>query len=250
MGGTPTFAIAPSWPAPPRIRAYSTLRTGGVSVGGYASLNLGTHVGDDPENVAENRRRVAERLALPSEPRWLEQVHGTNVLDLDFVHGHTALEPADAAVTSRAGVVCVVLTADCVPVLLADRLGRRVGAAHAGWRGLAQGVLAEAVEALGVPPDDLLAWLGPAIGPRAFEVGDEVRAAFVEQGFAVDGAFARNPRSRWQADLYALATQALNRAGVTAIYGGEHCTFTDADRFFSHRREAPCGRMASLIWMD
>src|SRR5690606_29314810 len=152
------------------------------------------------------------------------------------------LEPADAAVTSRPGVVCVIMTADCIPVLLADRRGRRVAAAHAGWRGLAQGVLTATVDALGLPPDDLLAWLGPAIGPRAFEVGDEVRAAFADRGFAVERAFAPNARGRWQADLYALAAEALNRAGVTAIYGGEHCTFSDADRFFSHRREAPCGR--------
>ncbi|HEX6995008.1 MAG TPA: peptidoglycan editing factor PgeF [Gammaproteobacteria bacterium] len=254
------IAIVPSWPAPARVRAYSTLRTGGVSDGGYASLNLGAHVGDDPVRVAENRRRVVERLGLPSEPCWLEQVHGKHVLDLapePWADGVGAdpgprpgLGPADAAVTSRPGVVCVVLTADCVPVLLTDRAGRRVGAAHAGWRGLAGGVLPAAVDALGVPPDDVLAWLGPAIGPRAFEVGDEVRAAFAEQGFAVDRAFDRNARGRWQADLYALAAESLRRAGVSAIYGGDRCTFTEADRFFSHRRAAPCGRMASLIWIE
>ena len=248
------IAIVPAWPAPPQVRAYSTLRAGGVSGAGYASLNLGDHVGDAPENVAENRRRVTERLALPSEPCWLEQVHGTKVLDLDAAADRAAtpvrpLGPADASVTSRPGVVCVVLTADCVPVLLADRRGRRVGAAHAGWRGLAQGVLPAAVDALGVPPEDVIAWLGPAIGPAAFEVGDEGRAAFAAQGFAVERAFARNARGRWQADLPALAAESLGRAGVTAIYGREHCTFTDAGRFFSHRREAPCGRMASLIWM-
>lgn len=272
------IAIVPAWPAPPRVRAYSTLRTGGVSRGGYSSLNLGDHVGDAPEAVAENRRRVAEQLALPSEPCWLEQVHGTDVLDLDGLDpdrrldlldrdglnlnglsrdalgpGSTPARPvgtADAAVTSRAGVVCVVLTADCVPVLLADRRGRRIGAAHAGWRGLVKGVLPNAVAALGVPPEDVVAWLGPAIGPAGFEVGDEVRAAFAAHGFSVDGAFARNARGRWQADLHALAAESLARAGVTALYRAEHCTFTDAERFFSHRREAPCGRMASVIWME
>lgn len=249
-------ALVPAWPAASRIRAYSTLRTGGVSGAGYESLNLGAHVGDDPSRVSQNRRLVAERLGLPSAPCWLEQVHGNCVLDLDRVDlpvdrmPSEPLGPADAAVTSRPGVVCVVLTADCVPVLLAERRGRRVGAAHAGWRGLAQGILPAAVAALGVEPRDILAWLGPAIGPRAFEVGDEVRAAFAERGFAVDDAFERNDRGRWQADLYALAAQSLERAGVTALYGGEHCTFTESDRFFSHRREAPCGRMASLIWID
>lgn len=264
-GSEHEIAIVPSWPAPARVRAYSTLRTGGVSRGGYASLNLGAHVGDDPASVAENRRRVVERLALPSEPCWLEQVHGNRVLDLDRasagergfdpearVKGEPSggLGPADAAVTSRPGIVCVVLTADCVPVLLTDRAGRRVGAAHAGWRGLVNGVLPAAVDALRAPPGDVLAWLGPAIGPAAFEVGDEVRAAFAEQGFAVDRAFERNARGRWQADLYALAAESLRRAGVTAIYGGDHCTFSEADRFFSHRRDAPCGRMASLIWTE
>ena len=269
------IAIVPSWPAPPGVHARSTLRTGGVSRAGYASLNLGDHVGDDPTHVAENRRRLVERLALPSEPCWLNQVHGRDVLDLDGAaqgparpgaevrgpdpadgaagiraSGARALGPADAAVTSRPRVVCVVLTADCVPVLLADRGGRRIGAAHAGWRGLAQGVLPATVAALGVPPRDLIAWLGPAIGPQAFEVGDEVRAAFAGQGFAVDRAFRRNACGRWQADLYALATESLNRAGVEAVYGGGRCTYTEADRFFSHRREAPCGRMASLIWID
>src|SRR5690606_4437553 len=256
------ITLIPSWPAPARIRAYSTLRRGGVSRGEYASLNLGTHVGDDAASVAENRRRLVERLGLPAEPRWLQQVHGKAVLDLDRAApgassrllGSAAPSlpagPADAAVPARRGVVCVVLTADCVPVLLADRPGRRVGAAHAGWRGLAAGVLPAAVEALGAPAEDVVAWLGPAIGRAAFEVGDEVRAAFAEQGFSVGRAVERNARGRWQADLYALARESLNRAGVAAVYGGEHCTSTESDRFCSHRRSAPCGRMASLIWID
>jgi len=238
--------LVPDWPAPARVRAFVTFRTGGVSAGAYASLNLGTHVGDDPEAVAENRRRVAARLALPSEPRWLEQVHGTTVLDLD----RDALAPADGAVTAQPGVVCAVLTADCLPVLLTDRGGNRVGVAHAGWRGLAAGVVENAVAALGTSPAEILAWLGPAIGPRAFEVGDEVRAAFAAAGFETARAFVPNARGRWQADLYALARQSLARAGVTAVYGGGACTYADAERFFSHRREAPCGRMASLVWLD
>jgi len=238
--------LVPDWPAPAHVRACVTLRTGGVSTGPYASLNLGTHVGDDPRAVAENRRRVESRLALPSEPRWLEQVHGATVLDLD----RDALAPADGAVTARAGVVCAVLTADCLPVLLTDRRGTRVGVAHAGWRGLAAGVIENAVAALGTPPAEVLAWLGPAIGPAAFEVGDEVRAGFAAAGFETDSAFVPNASGRWQADLYALARQSLARAGVAAVHGGGACTYADAERFFSHRREAPCGRMASLVWID
>lgn len=238
--------ITPDWPVPARVRAHVTLRAGGVSAGSYSSLNLGAHVGDDPAAVAENRRRVVSRLALPSEPRWLDQVHGTAVLDLDRGGGR----PADAAVASRAGVVCAVLTADCLPVLLADRRATRVGAAHAGWRGLAAGVLPNAVAALGSPPGDVVAWLGPAIGPAAFEVGGEVRDAFAAAGFETDRAFVPNDRGRWRADLYALARQSLARAGVTAVHGGGECTYADSERFFSHRREAPCGRMASLIWLD
>lgn len=240
------LGFAPDWPAPEHVRAFVTCRTGGVSTGAYASLNLGTHVGDDPDAVAENRRRVAERLGLPSEPRWLEQVHGTTILDLD----RDGPAPADGAVTGRPGVVCVVVTADCLPVLLTNRHGTRVGVAHAGWRGLAAGVVENAVRALGSPPSEILAWLGPAIGPGAFEVGDEVRAAFAAAGFETADAFVRNARGRWQADLYTLARQSLARSGVTAVYGGGACTYTDAERFFSHRREAPCGRMASLVWID
>jgi polyphenol oxidase len=273
---TVDLALVPDWPAPPGVKAGATLRRGGVSTGPYASLNVGAHVGDAPEAVAENRRCVARALALPAEPCWLEQAHGRLVLDLDAeldgAAGAQAAQarsavtppgkavyrppagpvrpPADGAVTSRPGVVCAVMTADCLPVLLTDRQGRRVGVAHAGWRGLARGVLPAAVAALGAPPEDVLAWLGPAIGPSAFEVGDEVRAAFDAAGFGVDASFARNARGRWQADLYALATQSLGRAGVAAVYGGGFCTYREHDRFFSHRREAPCGRMATLIWID
>ncbi|HEY8521758.1 MAG TPA: peptidoglycan editing factor PgeF [Gammaproteobacteria bacterium] len=242
----PAAGFRPGWPAPPGVRAWVSERGGGVSVGRYAGLNLGTHVGDDPAAVAENRRRLAAAAGLPAEPVWLEQVHGRRVLDLDA----DERAPADGAVTGRRGVVCAVLTADCLPVLLCDRAGRRVGVAHAGWRGLLAGVLPAAVDAMGVPPDELLAWLGPAIGPDAFEVGEEVRAAYVAQDPAAASCFAPNARGRWQADLYELARQSLAGAGVTEIHGGGFCTYTERERFFSHRREGPTGRFATLIWLE
>lgn len=234
------------WPAPPRVRACVSLRTGGVSSGPYASLNVGDHVGDAPEHVARNRARLAAALTLPGEPGWLEQIHGTTVVDLDRPWSG----PADGAVTAEPGRVCAIMTADCLPVLLADRAGWRVGAAHAGWRGLAAGVLREAVAAMQGAPSELVAWLGPAIGPAAFEVGSEVRAAFSALGGDRAAAFEPNARGRWQADLYRLARLELEDLGVRAIHGGGFCTFSDAERFFSHRREAPCGRMASLIWIE
>lgn len=237
--------FAPDWPAPAGVRAWVTERPGGVSANAYAALNLATHVGDDPDSVAANRKLLRAGLNLPGEPVWLEQVHGTAVLDLD---GAPVQAAADGAVTSRAGVVCAVLTADCLPVILSDRLGRRIGVAHAGWRGLLHGVLPAAIRALAVAPRDVLAWLGPAIGPKAYEVGPEVRAAFAGHGSALADCFTANSRGRWQADLYALARCSLEAAGVTGIYGGGLCTFDEPHRFFSHRREAPCGRMATLIW--
>jgi YfiH family protein len=237
--------IVPDWPAPAHVGALVTERSGGVSVGRYASFNLAAHVGDTPDAVRENRRRLVQGLTLPSEPVWLDQVHGTRIADLDS----TPSGPADGAVTSRRSVVCAILTADCLPVLFTDRSGTRIGAAHAGWRGLAAGVLSAAVVAMGLPSPDLLAWLGPAIGPSAFEVGDEVREAFLARDAAAGAAFVANARGRWQADLYSLARLSLAAAGVTAIYGGGACTATEVERFFSHRREAPCGRMASLIWL-
>ena len=241
-----SLVIEADWPAASHVRACVSLRGGGVSSGPYSSLNLATHVGDRPDAVARNRSRLGAALELPSEPRWLEQVHGTRVVDLD--------EPwsgaADASVTRRPGVVAVVLTADCLPVLFADRRGRRVAAAHAGWRGLAGGVLENTLAALHSDPEDLLAWLGPAIGAAAYEVGDEVRAAFVATHASHADAFERNPRGRWQADLYALARFELQALGVKEIHGGQWCTRTESERFFSHRREAPCGRMATLVWLD
>lgn len=237
--------IVPGWPAPAHVRAAVTERGGGVSVGRYASFNLGAHVGDSSDAVRENRRRLVQGFNLPSEPVWLDQVHGTRIADLDA----GAPGPADGAVTRRQGVVCAILTADCLPVLLTDREGSCIGAAHGGWRGLAAGVLPAVVAAMGVPSQELLAWLGPAIGPKAYEVGAEVRAAFLARDPAASAAFRTNARGRFQADLYALARLDLAALGVRAVYGGGFCTATEAERFFSHRREAPCGRMASLIWL-
>ncbi|MBV9620065.1 MAG: peptidoglycan editing factor PgeF [Gammaproteobacteria bacterium] len=238
--------LLPDWPAPQGVHAVVTLRGGGVSQGPYASLNLGIHVGDDRAAVAENRRRLAQALALPAEPAWMEQVHGAEVCALP-VRG--SLPSADAAIARTAGEVAVVQVADCLPVLFAARAGGAVAAAHAGWRGLAAGVLEATVRALGVPPAQLLAWLGPAIGAAHFEVGAEVRGAFLAQDPAAAAAFLPNSRGRWQCDLVQLARARLRRAGVTALYGDSPCTYADPQRFFSHRRAAPCGRMAALIWL-
>lgn len=242
--GPPSDWLRPRWPAPPSVGACSTTRSGGVSRGPYAGLNLGAHVGDAPEAVAENRARLRRWLALPAEPAWLEQVHGCAVAEAERGPAR-----ADAAVARGPGAVCVVMTADCLPVLLCDRDGTRVAAAHAGWRGLAAGVLETTVEALGGAPDGLMAWLGPAIGPASFEVGEEVRAAFVEPDPGAAAAFVPSPGGRWLADLYALARRRLAAVGVTAVYGGGLDTYADAGRFYSYRRERATGRMASLIWL-
>ena len=238
------IGFVPDWPAPAGVRAWVTER--GPGAGRYGTMNFATHVGDAAETVVTNRARLHAALELPSEPAWLTQVHGTCVLDLDT----EGIAPADGAVTGRAGVVCAVLTADCLPVLLTDAAGRRVGVAHAGWRGLANGVLPAAVRALRVPPGAVLAWLGPAIGQTAYEVGTDVRDAFLRVAPESEGRFAANSRGRWQADLYGLAHDSLRAVGVTAIHGGNFCTFAEFGRFFSHRREGPCGRMATLIWRD
>ena len=237
--------IEPEWPAPPGVRAAFTLRTGGVSAPPFDSFNCAAHVGDAPEAVARNRALLREQLGLPGEPAWLEQVHGCRAAALE---GGGASGPADAAVTREPGRICVVQVADCLPVLLAARDGSGVGAAHAGWRGLAAGVLESAVRALGAEPAEVLAWLGPAIGPRHFEVGAEVRAAFLAADPAAAAAFVPNPRGRWQCDLYGLARQRLAALGVAQVYGGGWCTYADAARFFSYRRDGRCGRMAALIW--
>lgn len=243
--------IYPGWPAPSTVRAISTTRSGGVSRPPYDSFNLAAHVGDDPAAVASNRSHLASMLDLPSAPHWLTQVHGNRVIDID--QDATENPQVDAVFTSQSGQVCAIMTADCIPVLFCDRQGSRVAAAHAGWRGLAGGVLEATLEAMAMDPADLLVWLGPAIGPAAFEVGDEVRQVFLEQ--AADDASAFTPsinadnKGHWMADLYALSRQRLARSGVSSVYGGEYCTYTDAGRFYSYRRDGVTGRMASLIWL-
>ncbi len=237
--------ILPDWPAPPTVRALSTTRPGGVSTDGYASLNLATHVGDAPDCVAENRARL--QGLLPSEPMWLEQVHGTDVAPWRDAEGPVT---ADAAFTSSANAVCVVMTADCLPVLFCDRSGTVVAAAHAGWRGLLGGVLEHTLRAMQVPGEHVLAWLGPAIGPRAFEVGDEVREAFIAADPVHREAFVAAGRpGKWLANLYRLATQRLRAAGVLAIHGGDRCTYEESGTFFSYRRDGLTGRQASLVWL-
>jgi YfiH family protein len=237
--------IVPDWPAPAGIRALVTTRAGGVSAGPYASFDLATHVGDDPAAVAENRRRLCAHL--PAEPLWLTQVHGIGVVDAATAHAGTE---ADAAFARGKGRVCAVLTADCLPVLLCDDGGTVVCAAHAGWRGLAGGVIEAAVRAMDVPPARLMAWLGPAIGPQAFEVGPEVRTAFLARAPEAAAAFVAKENGKWLADLYRLSTQRLNALGLTRVFGGGYCTFSEAERFYSFRREKATGRMASLIWME
>ena len=238
--------IRPDWPAPKNVRALSTTRKGGVSAGPYASLNLGEHVGDDMRAVAANRGRLQKSLGH-AMPRWLQQVHGTRVArDGDVTHA-----PADAAVTGRHDVACTIMTADCLPVIFCDKAGTRVAAAHAGWRGLSAGVLEATVESMGTVPDDVLTWLGPAIGPKAYEVGEEVRQAFVAHSAEAAQAFAPGKAvGKWWCDLYTLARQRLGAVGVKEVHGGGFCTFTDKERFFSFRRDGECGRMATLIWIE
>jgi hypothetical protein len=244
--------LDPRWPAPPTVRALSTLRGGGISTGRYASLNLGDHVHDGSEAVAENRRRLRVAAALPAEPAWLAQVHGVRIADLDAAPEPLApsAPTADGAVTRVPGRICAILTADCLPVLFASEAGDAVAAAHAGWRGLAGGVIEAAVQALDVAPPSLLAWLGPAIGPGHFEVGPEVRDEFVRDDPGARAAFAPNARGRFMADLPALARRRLERLGVTRIYGSGECTHAQAERYFSHRRDGETGRQATLVWLD
>ena len=241
--------IVPDWPALRAVRALHTTRVGGVSRPPYASLNLGDHVGDDRRAVAANRALLRGALAGGGDPRWLEQVHGTRVVDAAACSLGDLPPAADASFAREPGVVCAVMTADCLPVLFCDDAGSVVAAAHAGWRGLLAGVLEETVAAMGVAPATLLAYLGPAIGPRAFEVGDEVRAAFVADGAELAAAFLPTQPGKWLADLYLLARLRLSRIGVTRVHGGNFCTHSDADRFFSYRRDGQTGRMASMIWL-
>lgn len=243
---TEALGLVPDWPLPAGVRSFMTTRTGGASDGVWSSFNLGRHVGDDPVAVAANRARLVAEIGV--EPRWLDQVHGCTVVDA--ANAGNASEPprADASFARVPGVACAVLTADCLPVLFCADDGSVVGAAHAGWRGLAAGVLEAAIEALGAPGPRLLAWLGPAIGPRAFEVGGEVREAFVALDPAAAGAFVAHSEGKWRADLYALARLRLASCGVERVFGGDACTFEDSRRFYSYRRDGQTGRMAALIW--
>ena len=236
--------LIPEWPAPSQVKACVTTRAGGVSLAPFDSLNLGDHVDDDLDAVLENRRRLTHDFAI--EPAWLRQVHGVNVVKAD----PGRIVEADGSWTSTPGIACTAMTADCLPALFCNRAGTRVAAAHAGWRGLAAGVLEAAVESLAAEPDDVLVWLGPAIGPQAFEVGPEVREAFMQQLPVTERAFVPSRNSgKFMADIYQLARLRLAALGLTAVYGGGFCTVTDP-RFFSYRRSPRTGRFASLIWLE
>lgn len=251
--------LTPNWPAANNIRALTTLRCGGYSRGAYQGLNLAAHVGDEPEAVQANRKLLSSTLNLPAEPLWLTQVHGTGVVLHPGAMNVPDLSPveADASVSFGINEVCAVLTADCLPILLCDEEGTRISAIHAGWRGLAAGVVEAAVERLSCPADHLMAWLGPGIGPLAFEVGEEVVDIFTNP---LDPrcpplsmtAFKKTGPTTWQADLYLLASIRLQALGIVRIFGGEHCTYSDPERFYSARRSSKqstlTGRMATLIW--
>lgn len=236
--------ITPDWPAPANVKAFQTTRQGGVSTGVYASLNLGDHVKDLLQHVAANRQLLS--AYMPSEPVWLNQVHGIRVIDAAL---SSCLESADASFTSRKQVVCVTMTADCLPVLLCDQAGTAVAAIHAGWRSLCDGVIEATVAAMPVEAGQLMAWLGPAIGPDAFEVGEEVRAQFIAKDAQAASAFKPHGE-KWLGDLYAIARQRLQSLGITQVYGGGRCTFSEPETFFSFRRDGDTGRMGSFIWLE
>ena len=239
--------LSPDWPAPAQVRAAASTRLGGCSLPPYAGFNMGSRVGDDPVAVAANRQRLCRLLNLPTEPAWLHQVHACNVVAAEQV---TSPPEADAAYSRTPGTVCVVMTADCLPVLLCDRDGTCVAAAHAGWRGLAAGIIPSTLATMDCDPARVLAWLGPAIGPDTFEVGAEVRELFIDLNAAGKTCFRPSPAGRWLADIYGLARCQLHALGVTAIYGGGYCTYREDQRFFSYRRDGISGRMANLIWLD
>ena len=239
------YWIKANWPAPEDVVAGTTLRDGGVSAGPFGTLNLGAYTDDNVRAVNENRSRFRSFCELPLEPRWLRQVHGRKVV-VEPPSGEAT--EADAAITRESDVVCAVLTADCLPVIFTTGDGAELAVAHAGWRGLASGVLEATVQAMTADPAELLTWLGPAISQPAFEVGGEVRDEFLAQDPASEICFAANDRGRWQADLYGLARMRLASAGVGQVSGGEYCTFREPERFFSYRRDGACGRMASFVF--
>ena len=237
--------VQPQWPAPAAIRAWCTTRVGGVSEAPFESLNLGLHVGDVDARVIENRERLQRQLKLPTEPAWIRQIHGTRVVVL----GQNRGREADAAITRQTGVVAVVLVADCLPILLCNQAGTEVAAVHAGWRGLQAGVIEATLDRMQSPGDRLMAWIGPGISQPFFEVGDEVRSAFVESMPGARDYFRANNNHRWQCDLPGLAELRLNRRGIARVFRDPHCSYRDAGMFYSHRRDATTGRMAALIWI-
>jgi YfiH family protein len=240
--------IVPQWPVPGQVRALATTRAGGSSNDPYSSFNIGMAVGDEPAAVAANRAVL--RSFLPAEPCWLKQVHGTRVIEAGGDQRDAPAE-ADASVTRAPGVVLAIQSADCLPVLLAEREGRIIAAAHAGWRGLCDGVIENAVRSMGVPGGSIVAWLGPAIGSVSYEVGEDVYRAFVDQDEEAEAAFvARLSPGKYLMDLYALARQRLARLGVADVHGGGYCTLRESGRFFSYRRDGQTGRMATLLWLE
>ncbi|MEZ5672916.1 MAG: peptidoglycan editing factor PgeF [Thiotrichaceae bacterium] len=239
--------ITPNWNAPLNVHAVTTTRYGGYSTAPYDSCNLALHVGDLPEIVAKNRALLRAELHLPSEPIWLQQVHGIETVPA-IVANHNRC--ADASYSNQPGQVCVIMTADCLPVLFCDKAGTRVAAAHAGWRGLVAGILEQTARTLNLPMDEILVWLGPGIGAQAFEVGDEVRDIFIAQLPESSQAFIPSRPQHWFADLYLLARQRLQQLGIQAIFGGNFCTYTESARFYSYRRDQVTGRMATLIWLE
>ncbi len=240
--------ITPDWPAPMQVQALTTCREAGVSQLAYSSLNLASHVGDNPQAVEQNRSALVREFELPAAPVWLEQTHGTKVVELECVEKTLAIQ-ADAAISRSFNSVCAVMTADCLPVLLCNEEGAAVAAVHAGWRGLIAGVIENTVSQLG-STNKIMAWLGPAIGPSCFEVGEEVQQAFVNKKLVLRQGFQQVDSTHYLADLYALARMTLLHCGVKRIYGGEHCTYNQPDQFYSYRREPVTGRMASLIWLQ
>lgn len=238
--------ITPDWPAPSNVHAVSTTRIGGVSTAPYHALNLATHVGDEPDNINQNRQRLIEQLNLPEAPRWLNQTHGCTIADSDQWQLNM---DADACISKTPKHVCTIMTADCLPVLICDTNAQFVAAVHAGWRGLAAGIIEKTLRRYHGKSSDLMVWLGPAIGPSQFEVGPEVVEAFCLQNKDAHSAFVQQDSEHYLADIYQLARQRIQAAGVTAIYGGEYCTVSDAHHFFSYRRDGVTGRMASMIWI-
>ncbi len=238
--------IGSDWPRHPRVCAAFTTRSGGESLAPYDSFNLAHHVDDDPVAVEGNRRRLRDAFALKQEPAWLDQVHGTRVARIS---SPGLRQCADASWTDQQDLACAILSADCLPVLFADAEGRCVAAAHAGWRGLAAGVLESTLSSMPVPPEAITAWLGPAISLAAFEVGGEVRDAFLAQDETLGTAFSPGVGGRWFGDLYAIARARLSAAGVQRVHGGGRCTVSEAQDFFSYRRDGRCGRMATLVWL-